>query len=167
MHPDVLYAMRIGGFNTRPGFVVCVTDAPSKLNVRTCWMWPGQDEDYLNPHPPVTDDRAKWDDKLATTGEIIEPWADYCAKVKAERQAALAKRDAEEAARQAEIVDLIERTQALRPLIGGFHGYIELSDLEWSFRSDRQHDSRFSARHVLLLLEHVASVTTSSVGVSQ
>lgn len=167
MQKGVLYAMRIGNYNTRPGYVTNITSAPHKIFVRTCWTWPGQDEDYLNPTPPVTSALALWDDKAATTGEIIELWSDYCARVKAERQAALDKRDAEEAARQAEIVDLIERTQALRPLIGGFHGYIELSDLEWSFRSERANDSRFSAKHVLLLLEHVASVTTSSVGVSQ
>lgn len=167
MQRGVLYAMNVGGFNTRPGEVLDPGQAPSKVRVKVYWTWTGQDDDYLNPDPPITDNFAKYDYKQATTGEILGLWSDYCARVKGERKAVLDAREAAEAEHKAEIDDLIERTQALRPLIGGFKGYIELSDLEWSFRSDRAHDSRFSAKHVLLLLEHVAAKVAADTQVSQ
>ena len=119
------------------------------------WKWPNQEDDYLNPTPDITSDLAKFDDKLANTNEVEGLWSDYCAKVKAERQEALDKRNAAEAEAALAKQITLDRLQAVAPLIEGFGGYCDMSDLQYLLNADRTHDSRYSAWHVLQLLEFI------------
>jgi hypothetical protein len=157
MDRTVLYAIKADGYNTRPGYVLDEGQPGTKVRCKVYWTWPGQDDDYLNPLPPLHLEGAKFDIKGAETNGILGPWDEYCATVKAERKAILDKRAAEEQAHKDELDNLVDRAKGLEPLIGGFKGYIELRDLVWAFQSDRAHDTRYSAKHVLLLLEYAAA----------
>jgi hypothetical protein len=164
MEKGVIYAISIGGYNTRPGVVLDAGKPPNKCRVKVWWKWPNQEDDYLNPTPDITSDLAKFDDKLANTNEVEGLWSDYCAKVKAERAEAIAKRNAAEAEAEAEKQSRLDRLQAVAPLIEGFGGYCDMADLKYLFSNERTHDNRYSANHVLQLLEYVQMVTQ---GVSQ
>jgi hypothetical protein len=167
MDRTVLYAIKADGYNTRPGYVLDEGQPGTKVRCKVYWTWPGQDDDYLNPLPPLHLEGAKFDIKGAETNGILGPWDEYCATVKAERKAILDKRAAEEQAHKDELDNLVDRAKGLEPLIGGFKGYIELRDLVWAFQSDRAHDTRYSAKHVLLLLEHVMDVVKADMATVQ
>lgn len=151
----VLYAIRINGYNTRPGFVLNVTENPRKIPVKVFWSWPGQDDDYLNPTPPVLTEFAKFDRKQAGTGEIIEPWADHCARVKAERKAALDKQNAEAAAAEAKRLADIERVAVVADRIRSAD--IRTTLAYCARRGDYMTRYQFSANDVLNLIESLVS----------
>lgn len=156
MDTNVLYAISANGYNTRPGYVETITEAPFKLSVKVFWTWPGQEDDYLNPTPPVLTEFAKFDVKQVTTGEIVEPWADYCARVKAERRVALDKKLAEEAAAEAKRLADIARVEAIAPLLAGSQW---LKTMEWVAKSgDRMSQREFSTNDVVNIIDTVLRV---------
>lgn len=155
MELGVLYAINIGG-STKPGVVLDPGVAPNKCRVKTWWTWPGQEDDYLNPEPPITAPEAKFDNKLANTNEVVELWSEYCERVKAERQALIKKRQAEEAEREAEQKNRIARVDAVLATLEqrGFSDKDSLSiNLRWCARNTRWTSYEFSAKDVVELIE--------------
>lgn len=158
MQPGVLYAISAGGYNTRPGVITDAGKAPNKCRAQIWWTWPGQDDDYLNAEPPITEEGAKYDIKMVLTSEVRELWSEYCARVKAERKAALDKKQAEEDAAEAKRQADIARVAAVAPKAGSL-----LSTLEWVAKSgDRMSTYHFSANDVLNLIEQLTADTQVS-----
>jgi len=158
MDKSVVYAIAPKGYNTRPGYVLDEGIPGQKVRVKVYWSWPGDDDDWLNPEPPLHDERSKSDIKMVETSDVLGLWPEWTASVKAERQEALANRLAEEAKAEAEkqaIIDRVEKLAQDMSMLEGFTGYLDIAELRWQAKSDRMHDSRYSAMHVLQLLEYV------------
>lgn len=163
MDRNTLYAINATGV-PKPGYVLDPGKAPGNVTVRVYWRWENQDEDYLNPQPvfitpsdirtgPVCHDRP------VGTADVLQPWADYCAQVKAERARMIAERDAADLAEQQAKDDLVGRIEAVgelldTPRLEGSN-YIDQSDLHWLARSGRI--NRYSAMHVLRLVEAIVA----------
>lgn len=168
MDRTVLYAISADGYNTRPGYVLDEGKPGTKVKVKVYWTWVGQDDDYLNPTPPLHMDGAKFDNKMVDTSHISgETWAEYTVRIKAERQAQLDKINADKAEAEAAKQAMLDRLEAVAPMIEGFDGFCDLTDLRYLLNADRQHDSRYSAKHVLQMLEYIAHRLAVDTGVSQ
>ena len=157
MDLTVLYAIESSHHNPRPGYVLNRGTNPGKVKVKVYWRWEGQDEDWLNPDPPLLVEGAKADEYMVTTANVLMPWADYCAARKALQAERLRVQQEAEDANERERQALMARVEALVPLLDGFDGFCDLDDLRYMAKSDRVSDQRYSARHVLLLLEHIAT----------
>lgn len=160
MDRSTLYAINATGV-PKPGYVLDAGKAPARIKVRIYWQWEGSDEDYLNPHPVFTNTRPHGNSEERTVGtaDVVQTWASYCAEVKAKRAALIAEREQVVLVEQREKEDLIARIEAVRPLldlpVAEGHAYIDSSDLLHAARFDRMHDTRYSAMHVLRLVEAI------------
>lgn len=163
MDRTVVYAINHKGFTTRPGYVLDPGQPGQKVRAKVYWTWPDQDQDYLNPDPPLYDERAKCDIKQVETNEVLCRWSVYCANVKRDRQEAIAKREAEAAEELTAKQVRLDRLAAVAPLINGFGGYCDLQDLRYLLQADRTHDSRYSALHVVQLLEYVQHMVNQNM----
>jgi len=169
MKPGVLYAIAHCG-NYRPGLVLDA--AHERIRARVYWTWPGTlwpyDEpidpirlevDYLNLHPDIIDPRAKFDDKVVKTGDVLQEWTSWATEERARRDQRLADRvakDAQEAAdKAAAIADNTARVEAMRPLLQGHTGYLTIDQLLYAAKVGWTQD-RYSARDIVDLLEQVA-----------
>lgn len=159
MDRNTLYAINATGV-PKPGYVLDAGKAPAKIKVRVYWQWENADEDYLNPQPVFS--RATADDsRMVGTADVVMPWADYCAEVKAKRAALLAEADAAKQAEKDAMDELDARIDAVGELLDANKrsgsSYIDQSDMHWLARSGRIHDSRYSAMHVLKLVEAIVA----------
>jgi hypothetical protein len=154
MDLTVLYAIERSHHGPRPGYVLNRGQHPGKVRARIYWTWPKDEDDWLNPTPQVL--AGKYDDVDVTTANVLMPWADYCAREKARRQAKHQERLDAEAAYAAEKQSWVDRLVDLAPLISGYEGFCDLGDMTYMVKGDRVSDQRYSARHVIELLEHVA-----------
>lgn len=155
----VLYAITVNG-QPRPGFVLDTGNpaaAKKDVKVRRYWRWTDSDDDWLNPEPNLIGETVKFDIQYVGTADVLCRWDVYCANVKRERAEALqARLDAEaahEAAKQAEL----DRLNAVAHLVPGdeSRAYLDIADLRYLIANDRGGDTRYSARHVLQLLEYI------------
>lgn len=157
MEAGTLYAITVNGM-TRPGYVLH-TGRPAAqmkdIKVKVAWSFPGSNEELLQETPDLASPLTKYDEKRVGTADVLCRWEIYCRNVKRERQTAIDKRNALEAAAEIEKQERINRLEAVAPLIEGYGGYCDLQDLRWLIGADRQHDSRYSAKHVLEMLEYV------------
>lgn len=156
-----LYAIKVNNMS-RPGYVLDTgnpTASRKDIRCRVYWRWPDCDNDWLNETPDLTDETCKSETNHVGTADVLCRWDVYCRNVKRERQQALDQRlaleQAHEAAKQAEL----DRLQAVAYLVP-IAGYLDISDLQYLIGNDRGSDTRYSARHVLDLLEYITSITT-------
>jgi hypothetical protein len=162
MLPGVLYAISADGYNTRPGYVLDAGKPPNKVRVRVFWTWKDQDEDYLNPTPPLLDEFAKYDDKKADTNGVIGLWSEYCSKVKAERQAALDKRNAEEAAVEARRLEGVDRVEAVADKLIAAGLPSMLGTMRYYSKANNMGQYGYTTRDVLDLIESLTADTPVS-----
>jgi len=160
----VLYAITVNG-QARPGYVLDTGNpAAAKKDIRTrrYWRWTDSDNDWLNEAPNLTGEAVKFDIQYVGTADVLCRWDVYCRNVKRERQAELDKRA--EAERQHELAKQAEldRLAAVAHLIPGSdsRAYLDMDDMRYLIANDRGGDSRYSARHVLNLLEHITHYYT-------
>lgn len=155
----VLYAISVN-HQPRPGFVLDTGNPAAgrkDIRVRRYWRWTDSDDDWLNETPNLTGEGVKFDIQYVGTADVLCRWDVYCRNVKRERQEALqARLDAEaahEAAKQAELA----RLDAVSHWLPGdeSRAYLDMSDMRYLLGNDRGGDTRYSARHVLDLLERI------------
>lgn len=155
----VLYAITVNG-QPRPGYVLDTGNpaaAKKDIKTRRYWRWTDSDEDWLNPEPNLTGEAVKFDIQYVGTADVLCRWDVYCRNVKRERQQALDERAAaerkHEEAKQAELA----RLEAVSHWLPGdeSRAYLDISDMRYLLGNDRGGDTRYSARHVLDLLERV------------
>lgn len=155
MDRSTLYALNATGV-PKPGYVLDPGKAPGNVAVRVFWQWENDDENYLNPHPVFI---GSGESRTTSTADVLMPWAEYCAEVKAKRAAQSAERGRVVLVEQREKEALIARIEAVRPLlnlpVAEGHAYIDSDDLLHAARFDRMHDNRYSAMHVLRLIEAI------------
>jgi hypothetical protein len=172
MVPGTIYCI-LNNSMPRPGVVL--DSSTERVRVRVWWTWPSTEEgaetpgynetDYLDPHPPITDPRAKYDDKIVKTSDVIAEWEPWAIEAKAERAERLqARLDAEQAEKDAVAAERASdrhRLSNVSHLIEGHDGYLSIDHLAGDLIHART-QSRYSAKDVLELLEHVAGRTVPS-----
>lgn len=159
MNLTTLYAIEHNGM-MRPGYVLDRGKAPGKVTVRRWWRWEGDEEDWLNPTPVLPESGAHSDLLHVTTAQIKRPWAEYCAHRKQVAAQAIAIRQELEQAEQRRLDDTVKRIEGVRALLDAAHWYsknpyLDADHLLDLTRTGRLHDTRFSAKHVLELVEAI------------
>jgi hypothetical protein len=167
MDLTTLYAIEHNGM-MRPGYVLDRGKAPGKVTVRRWWRWDNDDEDWLNATPNLAETGGHSDVLNVTTAAIKRPWAEYCAHRKQVNAEAIAARQESEAQAQRRLDDTIKRIEGVRSLLDANAGqYIDANELVHLTRSGRIHDTRFSAKHVLELIEAISAKFDMTVHVER
>lgn len=157
MDLTTLYAIESRGVY-RPGYVLDIGKSPGKITVKRFWRWAGDSEGdgYLNGRPELVEGNAETFG--VTTKQVLMPWIDYCIERKADLARLRSKREAEEQAAAQERDGWVARVNGVKDLLdaSGTNTYIDHSDMLNLARGGRLYDTRYSAKHVLELLEAIA-----------
>lgn len=155
MDPTVLYAIERSHHNPRPGYVLDPGTPPGKVKAHVYWSWPDcwtEDDGYLTTD--VERIRSgKFDACEVTTAQVLMPWAEHVAEVKARQQAKRDQRAAEDADKEAKRQADIARVDAVLPLLDGLDW--APGELRWAADKSYMWDRRWNANDVLNVIEHI------------
>lgn len=158
MDLTTIYAVNQHGM-FRPGVVLDRGKAPDKVTVCRYWKWPDDVDNFLNPTPDLTSPEAKSEVVKVRTGDVWGTWANYCAHRRQVASEALAARQESEAQSQRLKSDVVARIDSVRSLLDAQQGtgMIDYEHIRSLAITDRLHDTRFSAKHILELIEAISA----------
>lgn len=161
MDLTTIYAVNQHGM-FRPAVVLDRGKAPDKVTVCRYWKWPDDVDNYLNPTPDLTDPTAKSEVVKVRTGDVWGTWANYCAHRRQVAAEALALLQESEARAERAKSDVVARIDGVRDLlnaqqVGTGRALIDHEYIRSLALTDRLHDTRFSAKHILELVEAIAA----------